>query len=90
MSISRPSYAYIIPIIMWLLSPLGARGQSLSQNTISTIAKSDPLIITGSIGTQNTYYHSSMGGGFRSPWANSLYANLNVSEPLVQIISIPL
>lgn len=79
MSISRPSYAYIIPIIMWLLSPLGARGQSLSQNTISTIAKSDPLIITGSIGTQNTYYHSSLGSGFRSPWANSIYANLNVS-----------
>jgi len=53
--------------------------QSLSQNSISTIAQSDPLIITGAVGTQNTYYHSSFCSGYRSPWANSLYANLNVS-----------
>jgi len=53
--------------------------QSLTQNSISTIAKSDPLIITGAVGTQNTYYHSSIGSGYRSPWANSVYANLNVS-----------
>ena len=57
----------------------GAFGQSLTQNSISTIAKSDPLIITGAIGTQNTYYNSSMGSGYRSPWSNSFYANLNVS-----------
>lgn len=53
--------------------------QSLSQHTIANIAKSDPLIITGAIGTQNTFYHSSLGSGYRSPWANSIYANLNVS-----------
>lgn len=51
-----------------------AAGQDISQ-----IGKSDPLIITGSIGTQNTYYHSSMGTGYMSPLSNSVYANLNVS-----------
>jgi len=56
-----------------------ASAQSLTQNSIATIAKSDPLIITGAIGTQNTYYNSSMGGGYRSPWSNSLYANLDIS-----------
>ena len=56
-----------------------AQSVTLGQNTISNIAKSDPLIITGAIGTQNTYYHSSIGGGYRSPWSNSFYANLNIS-----------
>lgn len=63
-------------VIGW---PVGVSAQTLTQNSISTIAKSDPLIITGAIGTQNTFYHSSVGDGYRSPWANSLYANLNVS-----------
>jgi len=57
----------------------GVGAQSLTQHSISTIAKSDPLIITGAVGTQNTYYHSSVGSGYRSPWANSIYANLNIS-----------
>lgn len=61
-----------------LLCPLGLEAQSLTQNSISTIAKSDPLIISGAIGTQNTFYNSSVGGGYRSPWANSLSANLNI------------
>ena len=52
--------------------------QSLTQNSISTIAKSDPLIITGAIGTQNTFYNSSVGNGYRSPWANTINANLNI------------
>ncbi|MBR6121680.1 MAG: hypothetical protein IKQ05_04740 [Prevotella sp.] len=69
--------AYIIYIIM-LLCPLGMGAQSLTQNSISTIAKSDPLIITGAIGTQNTYYNSSVGAGYRSPWSNTLSANLNI------------
>ena len=38
--------------------PGGMVAQSLSLNTISTIAKSDPLIITGAVGTQNTYRYS--------------------------------
>lgn len=46
---------------------------------ISTIAKSDPLIITGAVGTNNTYYHSSLGEGCQSPLSNSIYLNLNIS-----------
>ena len=57
---------------------MGAQSITLGQNTISSIAKSDPLIITGAIGTQNTFYNSSVGGGYRSPWANTLSANLNI------------
>lgn len=51
-----------------------AYGQDISQ-----IGKSDPLIITGSIGTQNTYYHSSVGTGYMSPLSNTVFANLNIS-----------
>jgi len=79
--------AYIIYIlcIAALLTPSlwrgqgEARAQSISQHTISNIAQSDPLIITGAIGTQNTYYHSSVGDGYRSPWSNTAFANLNIS-----------
>jgi len=46
---------------------------------ISDIAKSDPLIITGAVGTQNTYHHTSSGMGYASPWSSMFYANLNVS-----------
>lgn len=46
---------------------------------ISQIAESDPLIITGSIGTNNTYYHSSVGDGYMSPLSNSVFANLNIN-----------
>ncbi len=58
---------------------LDTAAQSLSLNTISTIAKSDPLIITGAVGTQNTYRYSSAGNGYASPMSNSIYANLNIS-----------
>lgn len=77
---SRPrSRAYIYYILLALLPAGVSRAQTLSQNTISTIAKSDPLIITGAIGTQHTYYHSTVGSGYRSPWGDSFYANLDVS-----------
>lgn len=46
---------------------------------ISEIAKSDPLIITGAVGTQNTYRYSSVGNGHSSPLSNSVFANLNIS-----------
>lgn len=52
--------------------------QSRAQD-IAQIGKSDPLIITGSIGTQNTYYHSSTGSGYMSPLSNNVFANLNIS-----------
>lgn len=46
---------------------------------ISAIAKSDPLIITGAVGTQNTYHYTSTGDGYASPMSNSIYANLNIA-----------
>ena len=77
-------YKYIVCVLALESLTLGERSVTaqsitLGQNTISNIAKSDPLIITGAVGTQNTYYHSSIGSGYRSPWGNSFYANLNVS-----------
>lgn len=52
---------------------------AVSAQNISEIAKSDPLLISGAIGTQNTYYYSSQGNGYASPLSNSFYANLNIS-----------
>ncbi len=52
---------------------------NVSAQDISQIGKSDPLIITGSIGTNNTYYHSTSGAGYMSPLSNSVFANLNIS-----------
>ena len=46
---------------------------------ISEIAKNDPLIISGVIGTQNTYRYSSVGNSYGSPLSNTVYANLNIS-----------
>lgn len=60
-----------------VFSPTSLRGQELI-STISNIAKSDPLIITGALGTQNTYYHSS-GVAMASPLSTSFYANLNIN-----------
>jgi len=71
--------AYILLFAIGLVGQGHAQSITLGENTISDIAKSDPLIITGAIGTQHTYYHSSVGSGYRSPWGNSFYANLNVS-----------
>ena len=44
-----------------ILSLLTALTLTVQAQDISQIAKSDPLIITGAVGTQNTYYHSSIG-----------------------------
>lgn len=59
--------------------PQQMKAQSLGLETISQIAKSDPLIITGAVGTRNTYYYSSVGSGYRSPLSNTIFANLNVN-----------
>lgn len=56
-----------------------AAATTVQAQDISQIGKSDPLIISGSIGTQNTYYHSSTGAGYMSPLSNTVFANLNVS-----------
>ena len=58
--------------------PLCGSGGAFAQS-IDQIAKSDPLIISGAVGTQNTFYHSSTGYNGRAELSNSLYANLNIS-----------
>lgn len=66
----------LLPLVV---SVRPAAGQTLSLNTISTIAQSDPLVMSGAVGTQNTYRWTSSAGGYASPMSNSVYANLNVS-----------
>ena len=66
------------PIILLLSIFLSITARVTAQD-IASIAKSDPLIITGAIGTQNTYYHTSSGMGYASPLSTSLYANLNIN-----------
>ena len=75
----RSLRAYLIYIILALTVPVSTSyAQTLSQQTISNISKSDPLIITGAIGTSNHYYHSS-GFQYSSPFASSAWASLNIS-----------
>ena len=62
----------VVTIVLVLLS------QPMFSQNISEIAKSDPLIITGAVGTQNTYRYSSVGNGYGSPFSNVIYANLNI------------
>lgn len=69
----------LITAVAALSMAAAAAAQTLGLETVSQIAKSDPLIISGSMGTRNTYYHSSVGDGYRSPLSNVLFANLNIS-----------
>lgn len=62
-------------VLLWV----GSIAIQMQAQNISEIAKSDPLLITGTIGTQNTYYHSSAGNGSMSPLNNSIYANLDMT-----------
>ena len=71
MNMKRP----IIILISIFLS-ITAR---VSAQDIASIAKSDPLIISGARGTQNPFYSTSSGMGYASPLSTSLYANLNIS-----------
>lgn len=45
---------------------------------IAQIAKSDPLVMSGAIGTTNTFYHST-GYQYSSPFQSTVWANLNMS-----------
>ncbi len=54
-------------------------GTTVSAQNITEIAQSDPLIISGAIGTRNTYSYSSDGMGASSPLNSTIYANLNIS-----------
>ena len=71
---SRTDIKATLAIALLMLWPKVVHAQDISQ-----IAKSDPLIITGAVGTQNTYYYSSVGDGYASPMNNMVYANLNIS-----------
>ena len=62
----------VLAVTVMLSGPLCAQN-------IAEIAKSDPLIISGAVGTQNTYRYSSVGNGYGSPMSNTVYANLNIS-----------
>ena len=77
---TAPSLRWRIPrIAATLLCILLSITARVTAQDIASIAKSDPLIISGAIGTQNTYYHTSSGMGYASPLSTSLYANLNIN-----------
>lgn len=57
-----------------LLTSAAASAQDISQ-----IGKSDPLIISGAVGTNNTFYRSSMGSAYATPFSSTFYASLNIS-----------
>ena len=78
-NISNSYKQAIVMMVLLVAIPCCTVAQTLTQHSIATIAKSDPLIITGAVGTQNTYRYSSVGNGYGSPLSNSVYANLNVS-----------
>ena len=67
-------HAVLLSLSCTLMLPSVVHAQNISE-----IAKSDPLIITGAVGTQNTYHYSSVGNGYASPWNNTVYANLNIN-----------
>lgn len=80
-SISRVRWMKVISLSFLIchLTFGSAVAQNIELGNISEIAKNDPLIITGALGTQNTYYYSSVGSGYSSPLSNTFFANLNVS-----------
>ena len=61
---SRKTHIILLLLAGFLLAHVKARGQNISE-----IAQSDPLIITGTIGTQNTYRYSSAGTEYGSPFS---------------------
>ena len=66
----RSNIKLAVAVVLALSSSKAAYAQDITQ-----IAKSDPLIITGAVGTKNTYYHSTVGEGYASPWNNMFNVN---------------
>ncbi|MCR4922020.1 MAG: hypothetical protein K5945_10030 [Bacteroidaceae bacterium] len=62
---------WMLMFMAWM--PCALHGQNIDQ-----IKNADPLVITGAVGTQNTYHYSS-GTRYSSPLNNTIYANLNIS-----------
>ena len=69
---------YLIKLTMLLVAAIMLPSSVTAQN-IADIGKGDPLIVTGTLGTMNTYRNSSVGNGYGSPLSNTVYANLNIS-----------
>jgi hypothetical protein len=65
---------FILTFLLLALSVGIINGQDLSQ-----LKTSDPVKISGSVGTQNTFFMSSNNLGYRSPFSNNLFMNLNMS-----------
>jgi len=51
----------------------------VASQDLSNIRGTAPFRISGSFGTQNTFYSSSNAFSYRNPWSNNLFANLNLS-----------
>lgn len=71
----KKAFWHKLLILTLFLATLSVRGTA---QDISQIAKSDPLIISGAVGTRNSYYHST-GYSYTSPFQSSIWANLNIS-----------
>ena len=63
---------------IWMLMFVALLPGAVSAQNIDQIRDADPLVITGAVGTQNTYHYSS-GTNYSSPLSNTIYANLNIS-----------
>lgn len=61
-----------------ILALVGMLPGVVRAQNITQIIESDPLVITGAVGTQNTYHYTS-GTKYASPLSNTIYANLNIS-----------
>ena len=62
-----------------ILSPFFVgNGNEVAAQDVSDLANSNPLIMTGAIASQNTYYHSSVGEGYASPMSNTLTAKMKM------------
>gem|GEM_PF-764896 len=70
----------VILYILLIGLPVLVKAQDLSG-----LGGRTPLTITGTIGTHNTFYHSSNPYQFRSPLTNTLFANLNFDVYGMQI-----
>lgn len=68
----------LLKLTMLIIVATMLPGRVIGQN-IADIGKGDPLIVTGTLGTMNTYRNSSVGNGYGSPLSNTVYANLNIS-----------
>ncbi len=64
--------------VIWMLMFGALLPGALRAQNIDQIKNADPLIITGAVGTQNTYRYST-GMTYGSPLSNTIYANLNIS-----------